>query len=271
MALNITRGIPASVTRTARTSRRPAHRSVATATSAAAASTTTRSLARFAADRPPPSRQRRARTGTANGLPPGCGNYRRASPVRTDRRRAPGTACYWISPTSRTSASDRPRPLGGASDHPWNFRWPGPDLKGPRSPLPVRRAARSPDRCTCDERRVATMADVTAIQRSAVASFLRARLNEEAQAGPAGNQSPTAAPRTSPSPPRWHPHRPLGPRPGARRRAGPQPRAGRLRASPRYARRRPGASCGGWPGSWPMLALAQPYREHPHFHPAWYQ
>jgi hypothetical protein len=31
------------------------------------------------------------------------------------------------------------------------------------------------------------MADVTAIQRSAVASFLRARLNEEAQAGPAGN------------------------------------------------------------------------------------
>ena len=44
MALNITRGIPASVTRTARTSPGPAHRSVATATSAAAASTTTSSL-----------------------------------------------------------------------------------------------------------------------------------------------------------------------------------------------------------------------------------
>src|SRR4051794_20799198 len=39
-----------------------------------------------------------------------------------------------------------------------------------------------PDRCTSDERPVATMADVTAIQRSPLASFLRARLNEEAQA-----------------------------------------------------------------------------------------
>jgi hypothetical protein len=113
------------------------------------------------------------------------------------------------------------------------------------------------------------MADVTAIQRSAVASFLRARLNEEAQAAHeaithSGTAHFTVSTQVAAHIGRWDPARVLADVQAMSRVLDAYERA---LAMPDDDPGRP-AEVG---LELAVLALAQPYREHPHFHPAWYQ
>jgi hypothetical protein len=113
------------------------------------------------------------------------------------------------------------------------------------------------------------MASVMPIQRSAVATFLRARLDEEAQAARAaithrGTAHFIVSAEVAAHIGRWDPARVLA------------DVAARIWVLDAYERAL--ASRYDAPGrradvglELAVLALVQPYREHPHFHPAWHQ
>ena len=113
------------------------------------------------------------------------------------------------------------------------------------------------------------MAGVTPIQRSAVAMFLRARLEEEAQAATAaiihgGTAHFTVSAEVAAHIGRWDPAQVLADVEARTWVLDAYERALTLPYNDPGRRAEVGLELA-------VVALAQPYREHPHFHPAWHQ
>jgi hypothetical protein len=113
------------------------------------------------------------------------------------------------------------------------------------------------------------MAGVTSMQRSAIATFLRARLEEEAQAARAGithrgTAHFTVSVEVAAHIGHWDPARVLADVEARSRVLDAYERALTVPYDDLGRRAEVGLELA-------VLALAQPYREHLHFHPAWHQ